>query len=32
MDYFPIFCNLKGKRCLIVGGWQVATSDQKVNR
>jgi len=25
MDYFPIFCNLKDKRCLIVGGGQVAT-------
>lgn len=25
MDYFPIFCQLNGKRCLIVGGGQVAT-------
>ncbi|WMY75300.1 bifunctional precorrin-2 dehydrogenase/sirohydrochlorin ferrochelatase [Buttiauxella selenatireducens] len=25
MDYFPLFCDLKGKRCLIVGGGQVAT-------
>lgn len=29
MDYFPIFCNLKGKRCLIVGGGQVATHKAK---
>lgn len=25
MDHFPVFCNLNGKRCLIVGGGQVAT-------
>lgn len=25
MEYFPIFCDLQGKRCLIVGGGQVAT-------
>lgn len=29
MDYFPIFCNLKGKRCLIVGGGLVATHKAK---
>ncbi|WP_065106320.1 precorrin-2 dehydrogenase/sirohydrochlorin ferrochelatase family protein [Escherichia coli] len=29
MDYFPIFCNLRGKRCLIVGGGQVATHKVK---
>lgn len=25
MEHFPIFCHLQGKRCLIVGGGQVAT-------
>ena len=24
MDYFPLFCRLQGKRCLLVGGGDVA--------